>query len=529
MKVYASLTFLLGLLLIAPVVASGVGSLTVRNYVDCYITSWDPDTPHASSEVLKVSRSQVNNTTAEARALLRFDLGEIRSHIPRYSKIVNATLVLRTFNTSNPPLEVWDVRGDPDIIGTTWNSVRSGVPWDTPGGDLVRMWGEGVGSSPSAAVNLTAYVQAAVDEELETNGWLLVKVAEGQEGYYEFYSESSGSNGPVLKIEYQPASLGIALEAPEVDITQGGNVSLRVYVTGHLSKPVNLTLEGPEFLSYEFSPETGYPPFNSTLRLDVPETAPGGDYTMMIRVKGVMEASAPVNLTVLQSRGFSIIGPTSIELVGGLTDNLSLRVVPTGNFAGEVSAGVLSSPDWLNVSLNPHSAVPPFNLTVTLTSLPGLNASGTLSLVFTGARNRVYEVNVTTRVRRVAVYSNQIDWNLSSEMLISAANSSGVTLERINSTDSFGGYDLVIIMGGHKAPVDGHMPTNVAASILSDEEKNSLIHGGQVVHVESKYGTLIVIVAGADRYETSDLLQRDLNGNGIPLSQELMVGDPRGI
>ncbi len=525
-----SLSILLMVLLLIPVsLMEASDSLTVRSYVDCYIASWEPDTPHASSQVLRVSRTTVDNDTVEARALLRFDIGEIRSHIPQYSKIFNATLVLTTYNTSNPTIEVWDVSGEPDIFGTTWNSVRSGLPWNTPGGDLIEKWGEGAGSSPQAEINLASYVQAAVDNELESSGWLLIKIAEGQEGYYEFYSEVSGSNGPVLMIEYEAASLGIVLEAPEVVVTQGENISMRVYVTGHLSKPINLSLEGPDFLSYEFSPQQGFPPFNSTLNLEVPDTAPGGEYTVVIRAEGVMEASAPVNLTILERRGFSVVGPSQVDLVGGLERNVSLRVVPTGNFSGEVSAGVLGSPEWLNVSLSPQSGTPPFNVTLSLTSLHGIEASGTLSLVFTGAKSRIYEINVTTRVRRVAVYSNDIDWNLSSEDLVSAANSSGVTLHRINSTDEFGNYDVVIVLGGHKAPTDSNMPSNIAASLLSSAEKASLIEGGQIVHVSLEGDTLVVVVAGADRYKTSGLLQLDLNGNGIPLAQELMMGDPRGI
>ena len=104
----------------------------------------------------------------------------------------------------------------------------------------------------------------------------------------------------------------------------------------------------------------------------------------------------------------------------------------------------------------------------------------------------------------------------------------GVTLHRINSTDEFGDYDVVIVLGGHKAPTDSFMPSNIAASLLSSEEKASLIEGGQLVHV-SEDEALVVIVAGSDRYKTSRLLQMDLNGNGIPLAQELMTGDPRGI
>ncbi len=524
-----ALPLLLAVLLLPPLSPMGASdSLEVRSYVDCYIASWEPDTPHASSEILKVSRTTVDNDTMEARALLRFDLGELRSYIPQYSKIINATLVLTTYNTSGPTIEVWDIRGDPDLFGTTWNSERSGVPWDNPGGDLIEKWGEGTGSSTKAEIDMTSYVQAAVDNELESNGWLLIKIAEGQEGYYEFYSEVSGSNGPFLVIEYEAASLGIVLEAPEVVVTQGENINMSVYVTGHLSKAINLSLEGPDFLSYEFSPDQGFPPFNSTLSLEVPDTAPGGSYTVVIRATGVMEASAPVNLTILERRGFSVVGPSHVELVGGLEENISLKVVPTGNFSGEVSAGVLGSPDWLNVSLYSQSGSPPFNVTVSLMSLHGVEASGTLSLVFTGARNRVYEINVTTRVRRVAVYSNEIDWNLSSGALISAANSSGVTLHRINSTDEFGDYDVVIVLGGHKAPTDSFMPSNIAASLLSSEEKASLIEGGQLVHV-SEDEALVVIVAGSDRYKTSGLLQMDLNGNGIPLAQELMTGDPRGI
>ena len=529
-SVRLSLSIFLALLLLPPMMLylSADVSSPIYAKVDCYITSWEPETSHAGSSVLKVSRNVQGNETLESRALIRFDLSE--AGIPSYSRILNASLILNTYNySSGVSIEVWDVSGEPDILHTTWLYERSGMPWENPGGDIIVKWGEAPVSSPYVKINITDYVQAFVNGELESTGWLLIKIVDDQEGYFEFYSETTSETGPRIEIEYEPASLELSMDTSDIELIQDGNTSITVYVSGGLSKPVNLTLDGPDFLQYNFSVPSAVPPFTSTLELALPENAPGGTYTIIVRAEGVMEASAPLNLTVVEKKGFLISGPSSVDLKGGFPRNVTLEVTSTGNYSGRISVGILGSPDWLNVSISPSSGNPPFDVVVTLQSAPSINASGILSLLFTGARNKVYEINVTTVRRKVAVYSNSIDWNLSREALLGPTNTSGVPLDRVNSSEDFSNYDVVIVLGGHKAPIDRFMPSNVASGILTSEEKVVLEQGGTVVHVEMQGSTYIVVVAGADRYKTAELIVSDDDGDGKTLAYELITGDPSGI
>ncbi len=519
---------LLAILIAIPPIRNSLETRTsIYSAVDCYITNWEPNTSYAGSIILKVSREVEGNRTLESRAIIGFDLSDL--HIPPFSKVINATLVLTAQNFSQGiSIEVWDLKGEPDLFHTSWLYESDGNPWNNPGGDIIEKWGEVIVDSSRIEINLTDYVQSYVNGELKSKGWILLKLADDQHGQLDLYSENANGKGPRIMIDYEPASLDLSLESSSIELMQGRSTSLEFYVGGSLSKPVNLSLEAPNFLNYVISPSSGVPPFKGILNISLPEDAPGGKYVIIIKAEGALQSSLPFNLTVIERRGFIIEGRNSVELKGGFIKKTMIRVLGTGNYSGEVSAGVSGSPDWLNISISPSKGMPPFNLTVTLQSDPGVNATGIVSLIFNGEMNKVFRFNVTTLSRRVAIYSNGIDWNLSKEALIDAANLSGVTLSRINSSREFPSYDIVLILGGHKAPTDEYMPVNMAGKVLSEREKEKLESGGTVIHVEREGETYIVVVAGADRYKTSHLLTSSM-GNGRSLAYMLITGDPNGV
>jgi len=501
--------------------------------LDWFINSLQPTQSFKGLEYLEVSRNLSTDPVNESRAILLFEL----SGIPRYSYINSATLVLKTYEVSGElDIEVWEVDGNPEILCSSWLSMNCDRNWVSPGGDLIKLWANATTSSSEVTINLTDYVQAYVDGELtnqEHPGYLLIKLRDGEEGYFRFFSEESHGNEPVLQVDYNPPSLNLTLSSHDVLVKQGESVNLTVYVAGSMSKPVNLTLEGPNFLEYNFTVQSSIPPFTSVLSLQIPENATGGTYTVGISAENVLDLPAEdfLNLTVVESRGFLLSSPNSVEIKGGFVYSFPINIEPTGNFTGEVSAGILSSPDWLHVSIDPPSGNPPFSVNVTLWSDPGVNASGSLRLIFHGANlNRILEVNVTTVRRLVAVYSNEIDWGLSREALLGPANTSGVPLIRVNSSDRFSEFDLVIILGGHKAPTDSYMPENMADSILPQAKKQALLEkGGKVVYAKREGDTWIIVVAGSDRYVTAELISSDEDGNGKTLAEELITGDPSGI
>ncbi len=526
MRGYAKILVLALASLLLPVTGLSADSLTMYATVDCYITSWLPNS-NFHGEVLKVLRSKVGDRYNESRAILIFDPTEL-ARIPKGSKVEEAKLVLRVVNHSNVKVEVWELSKEPDIISVNWFAASSMEDWLSPGGDLLRKLGEARTSSGELKVDIRDYVQAVVNAEMNASGWFMLKIAGDEEGYLHFYSELS-TNKPRVEVSYRVASLELTLESSDVKISQGSSILLKVYVNGYLGSDVSLSVQAPEFLNYTIFPEKGYPSFVSTLNLSVPEYAPGGTYVVVISAVGKLSRNTTLRLTVLERKGFAVAGPSGAKLRGGFTETLMLRIIPTGNFSGRVTASLLEAPEWLSVMLDPPEGRPPFNLSVMLKPLPEANASGKLRILLKGQVNKFYEISLSVRARRVAIYSNEIDWILSRELINSYSNVSGLVVRRISNSSQFSNYDLVIVLGGHKAPTDRYMPVNVASILLNETERSLLEKGKSIVAVKRDGDTFIVIAAGKTRKETSALLSSDPDADGIPLLAELIREDPREV
>jgi hypothetical protein len=511
------------IILLIPIYPIYADSLSIYASVDCYITNWDQG-KNFHSEVLRVSREKSGNDYLEARAIIGFDLTSLTA-IPKGSKVSEANLILKLVNGSKAKVEVWELAREPDIFKVSW--LKAGdEDWITPGGDLLRKVGEAEVSTGEMRIDLRDYIQAVVNGELNSTGWFLLKIAD--EGYLYFYSELS-TNKPIIEISYTKASLDISLDSNEIKLSQGSSALLKVQVSGYLGSPVSIEVEAPSFLKYNISPNQGLPTFVSTLNLSLPEDAPGGVYTVIISAVGPIRKNATLKLTVIEKKGYVISCPSFIDLISGFRKDLTLRAVPTGNFSGEIAASILEAPNWLNVSINPSKGKPPFNFTLTLKPLPDVEASGKLKIVFRGQVSKQCEIEVRTRIRRVAIYSNDIDWKLSKELIISYSNSTGVPVHRVNDTSLFSNYDMVIVLGGHRAPTDKWMPKNVASSFMNDSEKASLERGKDSILVRKQGSTIIVIIAGKTRQSTAALVSSDKDGDGFPLIAEILSEDPMEV
>ncbi len=508
------------ILLLIPIYPIYADSLSIFAAVDCYITNWDQGKSF-HTDVLRVSREKSGNDYLEARAIIGFDLTSLIT-IPKGSRVSEAHLILTLVNGSNANVEVWELAREPDILRVSW--IKAGdEDWITPGGDLLRKVGEAEINTEELKIDMRDYIQAVVNGELNSTGWFLLKIAD--EGYFYFYSELS-TNKPRIEISYTRASLDISLDSDEVKLSQGSSALLKVQVSGYLGSPVSIEVEAPSFLNYTISPSQGYPTFVSTLNLSLPEDAPGGVYTVVISAIGPIRKNITLKLTVIERRGYVISCPSSVDLISGFRKDLTLKVVPTGNFSGEIAASILEAPSWLNVSVSPSKGRPPFNFTLTLKSLPDVEASGRLKIAFRGQVSKQCEVEVRTRIRRVAIYSNDIDWKLSKGLIISYSNSTGVPVHRINDTSLFSNYDLVIVLGGHKAPTDKWMPKNVASSSMNESEKASLERGKDLIIVRKEGSTIVMIIAGKTRQNTAALVSSDRDGDGFPLIAEILSEDP---
>ncbi len=509
----------LALLLLAGAIAAVADLNTFKPLVDVGISSFEPQKSIHGVKTLNVSWSP----DGEVRYLVGFSFDAI----PRYAVINSANLTFRVEGISSPlKLELWSVQGTPDVVCTSWIMMTCEKAWPVEGGVMKELVDEKyveLSGPGELTFNVTSFVQDLVIEGKE--GWLLLRV--GNETGWVLVDTEISSNPPTVTVAYRKPVLVAHSKVKEVRISQGEMVRFKVMVEGSLPVPVKLELESPIPLNYSFDPEEGLPPFNSTLSIKVPSNSPPGDYKLLVRAEGPtpeLSSNFTLDFTVLEAVGIEVEGPSQLSLKGGEVEEVGLSVLPKGGYSEKVFITIKEAPEWLFILLEPNLGEPPFNATMKLKPLPNANGTGKIVLQFSGQGVlKDVTINVTASPRRVAVYANWIDWNLSKGILTSGANETGIQLNRLREPN-FSGYDLVILLGGPLAPTDDWMPENLVSKILPEAIVQELLDKGWIVYWSEYKGVKVVVVAGKDRYITSKLLKMDLDGDGVPLYLELMRG-----
>lgn len=134
--------------------------------------------------------------------------------------------------------------------------------------------------------------------------------------------------------------------------------------------------------------------------------------------------------------------------------------------------------------------------------------------------------------KRVAVYSNDIDWDLCGQLIIASSNQTGNPVYRVRTPLAFDEYDIIIILGGHKAYTDKNMPKNVAGEYLDLEEMQTLEseRDHKVLKIKRVGKQVFYVFAGSDRYDTKEVLLDDNDGDGKANILEAVGGyDPEHI
>jgi hypothetical protein len=161
----------------------------------------------------------------ERRTIFGFETGGI----PAGSSIVSANLVL-TVRTglgtagSTRPVTVYRLSTPFVENQATWMSARSGVAWQTPGGDLGQSYGTvAVTNTAGARVtfDLTALVQQTIANAFESRQTRLALVDVGGGGdakvsYREYHSSEAGTASfrPQLTIVYRPPTTAATIDVP---------------------------------------------------------------------------------------------------------------------------------------------------------------------------------------------------------------------------------------------------------------------------------------------------------------------------
>lgn len=116
----------------------------------------------------------------------------------------------------------------------------------------------------------------------------------------------------------------------------------------------------------------------------------------------------------------------------------------------------------------------------------------------------------TSPQQTFALYSNEIDYDLSGSLIDDLASDAGETLERVTDPADLSQYSTVIVLGGHEAYTDAFMPENLAEDYLNDTEKSLIISTENLSIlkvVEDPFGgdpdQRLIIFAGNDRYDTA--------------------------
>ena len=163
------------------------------------------------------TRASSDNLTNERRALLKFDT---ENTIPQGSQITSALLTVTVKSGSadaTRTIGAYQTSMSWTENEVTWNSRRSGEPWQTPGGDYGSKLAEAVvGNAAGTKVtfDVTPLVQAAVTGALGSSRYTrvaLIDLEEPTPDSYRVYAsptDSSTSSRPVLKVTYGSAGAG---------------------------------------------------------------------------------------------------------------------------------------------------------------------------------------------------------------------------------------------------------------------------------------------------------------------------------
>ncbi|MCU7870564.1 MAG: DNRLRE domain-containing protein [Candidatus Thiodiazotropha sp. (ex Lucinoma borealis)] len=195
--------------------------------VDAEIWDQAPDNNYGNAAETWVS-SASNDTT---RSLLHFNMGTI----PAGARILEATLSLHRQSGSgrDQPVSAHRIKNPWSEDLVTWNSRKSGINWDTPGGDFDNT---AVATTPVGPANtrytwnITPLVQGWVDGSYPNYGVVLIAAIAGMAGErFHTSDDPDPSNWPSLSITYA-CECGVACLTP-----QGSGKVLMVVDLNYLS------------------------------------------------------------------------------------------------------------------------------------------------------------------------------------------------------------------------------------------------------------------------------------------------------
>jgi hypothetical protein len=184
-------------------------------------------------------------------------------------------------------------------------------------------------------------------------------------------------------------TLGVSDNSISVFQNDSSSLELQVGSQSAQSYQVTLSADGlPSGVSATLAPQSGSPPFNSSLTLSATSEAVPGNYTISVAGTGnnVTVHTSPITLTVLANQtnavqlSFSMQSSSnSVSIYPGNSTTVQLNLNVNESVAYTVSLSASGLPNGVEATFNTSSAVPPFSCVLTISTISSVTP-GTYSI-----------------------------------------------------------------------------------------------------------------------------------------------------
>ncbi len=218
------------------------------------------------------------------------------------------------------------------------------------------------------------------------------------------YGESSTQVQLAVVKSGPPPDFSIRIIPNNISIAPGDllKVNATVVSIGGFSENVEIEVMGVKW-NYTASPNSGVPPFNSTITLLVPGDTSPGEYR--VRVKAISDGVVKIAILIVHvelEASFNVkCNDTMINISRGRTFEAMIQVEPVKGFNETVTVD-LPSIEGLKLSIEPVSFTPPENLTLKVKALE--HGSYSFRVRFTSSLlNRTLDFNVYCYKPKIAL------------------------------------------------------------------------------------------------------------------------------
>jgi thermitase len=196
-----------------------------------------------------------------------------------------------------------------------------------------------------------------------------------------------------LAVSAPAADFGITASPPEATAPQGGAATYTVSVTPYngFAGAVDLSVAGlPSGASATFVPSSVSAPGSSVLAVTLAQSVAPGSYRVDITGRsGSITHVFSVTLVVASSSDFTLtVAPGTVVVKAGLPTYLTVKVLPTGIFAGPVALSVTGLPPGVIAVFTPP-IVPAPGLSALVLKTDLTTPAGTYTLTITGTSGSV--------------------------------------------------------------------------------------------------------------------------------------------